>query len=114
MKGNDNMIELKDICIEYDRVILDHASISIPAHSITLIRGKSGSGKTALLYCIALMDTKSKYQYYYDHHLIEEKDRNNIRKECISYVLQENDLLAHLDVKGTLQYFAHIHNKRVC
>lgn len=107
------MIELKDICIEYDRVILDHASISIPAHSINLIRGKSGSGKTALLYCIALMDTKSKYQYYYDHHLIEEKDRNNIRKECISYVLQENDLLAHLDVKGTLQYFAHIHNKHL-
>lgn len=113
MKGNDNMIELKDICIEYDRVILDHASISIPAHSITLIRGKSGSGKTALLYCIALMDTKSKYQYYYDHRLIGEKDRNNIRKECISYVLQENDLLAHLDVKGTLQYFAHIHNKHL-
>lgn len=113
MKGNDNMIELKDICIEYDRVILDHASISIPAHSITLIRGKSGSGKTAPLYCIALMDTKSKYQYYYDHHLIEEKERNNIRKECIGYVLQENDLLAHLDVKGTLQYFAHIHNKHL-
>ena len=113
MKGNDNMIELKDICIEYDRVFLDHASISIPAHSITLIRGKSGSGKTALLYCIALMDTKSKYQYYYDYRLIGEKDRNNIRKECISYVLQENDLLAHLDVKGTLQYFAHIHNKHL-
>lgn len=113
MKGNGNMIELKDICIEYDRVILDHASISIPAHSITLIRGKSGSGKTALLYCIALMDTKSKYQYYYDQHRIEEKDRNNIRKECISNVLQENDLLAHLDVKGTLQYFAHIHNKHL-
>ena len=107
------MIELKDICIEYDRVILDHASISIPAHSITLIRGKSGSGKTALLYCIALMDTKSKYQYYYDHRLIGEKDRNNIRKECISYVFQENDLLAHLDVRGTLQYFAHIHNKHL-
>ena len=113
MKGNDNMIELKDICIEYDRVILDHASISIPAHSITLIRGKSGSGKTALLYCISLMDTKSKYQYYYDHRLIGEKDRNNIRKECISYVLQENDLLAHLDARGTLQYFAHIHNKHL-
>lgn len=113
MKGNDNMIELKDICIEYGRVILDHASISIPAHSITLIRGKSGSGKTALLYCISLMDTKSKYQYYYDHRLIGEKDRNNIRKECISYVLQENDLLAHLDIRGTLQYFAHIHNKHL-
>lgn len=87
--------------------------MSIPAHSITLIRGKSGSGKTALLYCISLMDTKSKYQYYYDHRLIGEKDRNNIRKECISYVLQENDLLAHLDVRGTLQYFAHIHNKHL-
>ena len=42
------MIELKDVTIAYDRVILDHASISIPAHSITLLRGKSGSGKTAL------------------------------------------------------------------
>ena len=107
------MIELKDVCIKYDRVILDHASMSIPAHSITLIRGKSGSGKTALLYCIALMDIKSSYQYYYDGKEIEEKDRNNIRKECISYCLQENDLLAHLDVRGTLQYFAHIHNKHL-
>lgn len=107
------MIELKDVCIKYDRVILDHASMCIPAHSITLIRGKSGSGKTALLYCIALMDTKSSYQYYYDGKEIEEKDRNNIRKECISYCLQENDLLAHLDVRGTLQYFAHIHNKHL-
>ena len=44
MKGNDNMIELKDICIEYDRVILDHASISIPAHSITFIRGEEWFG----------------------------------------------------------------------
>lgn len=38
------MIELKDVTIAYDRVILDQASFSIPAHSITLLRGKSGSG----------------------------------------------------------------------
>ena len=48
------MIELKDVTITYDRVILDHATISIPAHSVTLLRGTSGSGKTALLYCILL------------------------------------------------------------
>lgn len=59
------MIELKDVTIAYDRVILDQASFSIPAHSITLLRGKSGSGKTALLYCIALMDNKSSYKYFY-------------------------------------------------
>ncbi len=57
------MIELKDVTITYDRVVLDHASISIPAHSVTLLRGKSGSGKTALLYCIALMDNKSNFEY---------------------------------------------------
>lgn len=56
------MIELKDVTITYDRVILDHATISIPAHSVTLLRGTSGSGKTALLYCIALMDNKSNYE----------------------------------------------------
>lgn len=105
------MIELKDVTITYDRVILDHASISIPAHSITLLRGKSGSGKTALLYCIALMDNKSNYKYYYDGKLIEGEERDEYRRSRISYVLQESSLLPHLDVTGTLQYFARIHNK---
>lgn len=105
------MIELKDVTIAYDRVILDHASFSIPAHSITLLRGKSGSGKTALLYCIALMDNKSSYKYFYDGKLIEGEERDEYRRSRISYVLQENSLLPHLDVTGTLQYFARIHNK---
>lgn len=105
------MIELKDVTITYDRVVLDHVSISIPAHSITLLRGKSGSGKTALLYCIALMDNKSSYKYFYDGKLIEGKMRDEYRRNRISYVLQESSLLPHLDVTGTLQYFARIHNK---
>lgn len=111
LERNNNMIELKDVTIAYDRVILDHASISIPAHSITLLRGKSGSGKTALLYCIALMDNKSNYKYYYDGKFIEEEERDEYRRSRISYVLQESSLLPHLDVTGTLQYFARIHNK---
>lgn len=111
LERNNNMIELKDVTIAYDRVILDHASISIPAHSITLLRGKSGSGKTALLYCIALMDNKSNYKYYYDGKLIEGEERDEYRRSRISYVLQESSLLPHLDVTGTLQYFARIHNK---
>lgn len=81
------MIELKDVTIAYDRVILDHASFSIPAHSITLLRGKSGSGKTALLYCIALMDNKSSYKYFYDGKLIEGEERDEYRRSRISYVL---------------------------
>lgn len=105
------MIELKDVTIAYDRVILDHASISIPAHSVTLLRGTSGSGKTALLYCIALMDNKSSYKYFYDGKLIEGKMRDEYRRSRISYVLQESSLLPHLDVTGTLQYFASIHDK---
>lgn len=105
------MIELKDVTIAYDRVILDHASFSIPSHSITLLRGKSGSGKTALLYCIALMDNKSSYKYFYDGKLIEGEERDEYRRSRISYVLQESSLLPHLDVTGTLQYFASIHNK---
>lgn len=105
------MIELKDVTIAYDRVILNHATISIPAHSITLLRGTSGSGKTALLYCIALMDNKSNYKYFYDGKLIEGKMRDEYRRSRISYVLQESSLLPHLDVTGTLQYFASIHNK---
>ena len=70
-----------------------------------------GSGKTALLYCIALMDNKSNYKYYYDGKLIEGEERDEYRRSRISYVLQESSLLPHLDVTGTLQYFARIHNK---
>ena len=92
------MIELKDVTIAYDRVILDQASFSIPAHSITLLRGKSGSGKTALLYCIALMDNKSSYKYFYDGKLIEGEERDEYRRSRISYVLQESSLLPHLDI----------------
>ena len=105
------MIELKNVTIDYDRVILDHASISIPAHSVTLLRGTSGSGKTALLYCIALLDTKSSYKYFYDGKLIEGKMKDEYRRSRIGYVLQESSLLPHLDVTGTLQYFARIHDK---
>ena len=105
------MIELKDVTIAYDRVILDHATISIPAHSITLLRGTSGSGKTALLYCIALMDNKSSYKYFYDGKLIKGEERDEYRRSRIGYVLQESSLLPHLDVTDTLQYFASIHNK---
>ena len=82
-----------------------------PFYSITLLRGKSGSGKTALLYCIALIDNKSSYKYFYDGKLIEGKMRDEYRRSRISYVLQESSLLPHLDVTGTLQYFARIHNK---
>ena len=37
--------------------------------------------------------------------------RDEYRRSRISYVLQESSLLPHLDVTGTLQYFARIHNK---
>lgn len=37
--------------------------------------------------------------------------RDEYRRSRISYVLQENSLLPHLDVTDTLQYFVSIHDK---
>ena len=49
------MIRIRNIHIQYDKVILDSESIDILVGKITLLKGKSGIGKTALLYRVGLM-----------------------------------------------------------
>ena len=49
-KGNDFMIEMKNISLKYDgKNILENINISFQKGSITLITGNSGSGKSSLL-----------------------------------------------------------------
>lgn len=105
------MIELNNIFIKYNKLIIDNGSIKIPTNKFTVIKGKSGSGKTALLYRIALVCHDTNYDYYYDGEKINIKDQNlcsYYRKNNISFALQENQLLEHLTVKEILYHYAHI------
>ena len=107
------MIEIKDIEIVYDDyIILNKTDIDIPEHAITLIRGISGSGKTSLLYRIGLISEDDHF-YYNIYEDIQDDDKKSIlRREYISFVLQDNSLFEQYDVLGNMQLYAAFHNKR--
>ena len=99
------MIEIKDIEIVYDDyIILNKTDIDIPEHAITLIRGVSGSGKTSLLYRIGLISEDDHF-YYNIYEDIQDDDKKSIlRREYISFVLQDNSLFEQYDVLGNTQF----------
>lgn len=102
------MIKLEDIHIEYDKkVLLEKESIQIPAFKLTILKGASGCGKTALLYRIALISDDNNFKYFYDDKkLVLEKDKAMYRKDTIGFVLQSNDLLEHMSVKEIIIHHA--------
>lgn len=105
------MLKLTNITINYNQLIIKDGSITLPTNRFILIKGKSGSGKTALLYRIALICHNTNYNYYYDEEKIDLKNHkvcSYYRKHNISFALQENQLLEHLTVKEILYHFAHI------
>jgi ABC-type lipoprotein export system ATPase subunit len=104
------MLELRNIEIIFDdTVILNKTSISIPQHKVTLIKGVSGSGKTSLLYRIGLISEDNSFEYnIYD----KEDNIDVIRKQYISFVLQENSLFEQYDVLGNMKLYASFNDKK--
>jgi ABC-2 type transport system ATP-binding protein len=51
------MIEVRDLVYEYpSKRALEHASLSVPAQTITALVGPNGAGKTTLLRCLAALE----------------------------------------------------------
>ena len=55
------MIELKNIHIHYQTDLIKNGCLIIENKKITLIQGKSGSGKTSLLYLVGLVEKNKVY-----------------------------------------------------
>ena len=101
------MLKLKNIHIEYDKVIIEDGEMFIFPSSLTLLKGRSGTGKSTLLYRIGLISQMKNYDYYIDDLYINDLDDNEIaliRKNHIGYVLQDSLLFDHYDVFGNLQH----------
>lgn len=108
------MIRLDNIHIEYQKLLLKKESITIPRGQVTLIVGDSGIGKTSLLYRIALIQKDC--DYYYDNIYISEQKEKEICdfiREKIGFVLQENDIIAHLNVKENIEHYGLLTGKIV-
>lgn len=84
------------------------AEFQIPSHKITVIRGKSGSGKTQFLKCLAGLNTPTHDSFLYYNTLCWQDNKNNIfippDKRDISFVFQQPALFPHLSITQNLNY----------
>lgn len=95
------MIELNHIHLSYkNKDLINEGKISGKRNEIILIKGKSGCGKTTLLYEMSLL-RKTSCQYFYDGKridLLSHKQKAEIRKNKIGFVMQECLLMEQLTV----------------
>lgn len=90
------MLKIQNLNISYQRKILENVEFVAKCGEVTLICGESGSGKTALLYRLALLVKQKDYQYSLDNHLISLSNQQlkaHLRRYHISYVLQDSMLI---------------------
>ena len=80
----------------YERTILKDLSCEFEAGKFYTILGPSGSGKTTLLSIIAGLDTAKSGNIYFNDTLIGKKDLAKYRRNCISIVFQQYNLIGYL------------------
>lgn len=96
-----NILKLENINYSYidggyERQILKDLSCEFEAGKFYTILGPSGSGKTTLLSIIAGLDTAKSGNIYFNDKLIENKDLAKYRRNCISIVFQQYNLIGYL------------------
>ncbi len=95
------MLELKNISkIIDDRVILNDISITFPSTGFIGIKGKSGCGKSSLLYILSLLDEDFLGSLFFNNEIIE--DVYEYRRKHVSYMMQSNDYIEALTVKENI------------
>lgn len=110
------MIHITNLHISYQRNLLNDVEFIADRGFVTLIRGESGSGKTSLLYRIALLSSQNNFDYLFnDIHLrfVSQKDKANIRKYHMAYVLQDSSLIHFYTVSENIRYYASMVGKEI-
>lgn len=95
----NNILELKDITYGYfssKEKILSSVSKSFSLGKFYAIIGKSGAGKTTLLSLLAGLDTPNRGEILFDNENITKKGYSNHRKNNISLVFQNYNLIDYL------------------
>ena len=90
--------EIVNLNKNYDgKEVLKNVNISLPPFGLFGVVGESGSGKSTLLKCISGILSISSGEIYFQGKKIKDKER--FRKEHISFIFQDFELINYLNVK---------------
>lgn len=106
------MLELKNINIQFKYPVIKDGNINIKPCEITLLVGKSGSGKTSLLNILGLLEHQSQYTYIYDNHTITNEEMDEFKRLYISYVFQDYNLIEDISIQDNFKTMFNIVGKK--
>lgn len=91
------MLELKDICIQYDDyIVYNHAYFCAKDNELTVVIGKSGSGKSTL-HELLTFQRGGNYQYYYNNEDIAHLNTNQQQEFIQSHMGIVNQIPAFIN-----------------
>lgn len=97
-------VEVRDLSVHFgDTRAVDHATLTIPAGSITGLLGRNGSGKTTLLSTLAALRRPTGGEVLVDG---QDPYENEILMERICFVRESGDLMPEERITTNLAYVA--------
>lgn len=112
--GLDNELLLKNVnLVLNNKRILNNLTLTIPSKKISLIHGKSGSGKTSILNILNFLYTPTSGEYHFQNKVVEYESKAKIDqyKSKIGYFHQELALIENITLKENIEIFASIRNE---
>lgn len=110
------MIRVNKLNISYQRKILENVDFEAKSGEVTLICGDSGTGKTTLLYRLALLSSQNDYNYSLNNKKITLSNQNvtaKIRRYHIAYIMQDFMLIDYYTVKENMLHYAKIVQREI-
>ena len=106
------MIKINHLNIQFkNQLIVEDVNFTAYPGRVTLITGKSGSGKSSLLSFIGCLETYPCKSYLYndmDILRLSEKKKAELRRTEIGFIFQDNSFINNLTVKQNLVVVAQL------
>ena len=100
------MLIVKSLSIAYgNRTIFENVNTEFKRGTVTVIQGKSGSGKSSFLNVLGLMQKASNYEYTFDNTIVSnfnDTERADFRLHNVGFVFQQSNLIQELTAKENL------------